>query len=167
MWWLCDFANSLSFLPLCAVSGVMDVQEAFAVLNIKEKLHNIKQGPSFKRKVTVHHQDRQVFRLVDGTGPVHSVSWTASQTIRRLTSQHIYSVHYHEEAKWLKLPWLESQELDNLDRSSLQLLLQMSADVYYFSDISHWTIQGLDLFLNSSSGGAEKHRDLKTAAWTL
>lgn len=38
------------------------------------------------------------------------------------------------------MPRLESQEQGNLSRYSLQLLLQMSADVYHFFDISHWTI---------------------------
>lgn len=80
------FAHSSSSLSLWAVSEVNHQQAAFAVLNIKEKLHNMKQNVELKRKVTVHHRVGQVFRLVDGRGPVRSVSWTASHTINRLTS---------------------------------------------------------------------------------
>lgn len=111
----------------------------------------MKQEVEQKRKVTVHHRVGQVFRLVDGRGPVRSVSWT----------ERTYSVHYHEEAKWLKLPWVESREQDNLDRHSPQLLLQMSANVYHFSDISHSTIPkgGLDPSVNSGIGWVERHRE--------
>lgn len=73
-------------------------------------------------------------------------------------------------ATWLKLSRLDSQEQGNLSRYSLQVLLQMSAVVYRFSDVSHWTIPkgGLDLFQNSSSGGTEKQQEvLKSAAWSV
>lgn len=58
----------------------------------------------------------------------------------------------------LKLALPESQEQDNPPRYSLLSLLQMSVNVYHFSDISHLAIPkgGLDLFLNSSDGGAER-----------
>lgn len=80
----CDFAHRLC--PSERFSGVDDERAAFAAVKIKEEPHDIKQDVEFKRKVTVHHRVGQVFRLVDGRGPVRSVSWTASQTISRLTS---------------------------------------------------------------------------------
>lgn len=82
--------------------------------------------------------------------------------------RHTYSVCYHGGPK---LSSLESQEQGNPSRwYSLLSLVQISANVYYFPwhfPFSHskggWGWGCLDLFLNSSSGGAETHWDLENA----
>lgn len=90
--------------------------------------------------------------------------WKKSHRVLQPRSRHTYSVHYHT-----KLSSLESQEQDNPSRwYSLLSLVQISANVYYFSwhfPFSHskggWGC--LDLSLNSSGGGAETHWDLENA----
>lgn len=88
---------------------------------------------SLKSKGTVDHKEGQSegqkLRLLH----VLNESQAKSHKIHQLKSQNADSVHYHNQTA--KLHSLKSQEQDNPSR--WYSLLQISASVYYLSDISH------------------------------